>query len=360
MTTGDKPGGPPANDAKPATPAGTPPAVTPVAAPIDAVPAPAAPKVDVVKPAAVARPAAAKPIAAKPAVPMYGDGARATKGDKVEQPPEEDIVAPPPWWKRLRTDPPFFVRLGLGAAMVALVFLLWWFVTRGISYERIVSPATLGSPKEVWDSIAVMQKPVLLESIIDTLQRVFLGVGLAAIVGVTLGVVAGSIRSVSAALGPIVIFLRSVPMAALLFLTLLLFGGIGEKQKTMFIFLAVIPFVFSDTIKAVSIVPERYVETAQTLGASRFQIIWKVLIPLSIPDVITSLRFQFGLALGYITLAESAGQTRGLGNMIEAANRQGPREHVILLLFIIAFIAYGIDLILRTLQRGAFRWRKDL
>jgi len=83
-------------------------------------------------------------------------------------------------------------------------------------------------------------------------------------------------------------------MGALIPLTLLLFSD-GEKQKWMFIFLAIVPFVFSDTVKAISIVPERYVETAQTLGASRFQIVRKVLVPLALPDIITSLRFMLGL-----------------------------------------------------------------
>jgi NitT/TauT family transport system permease protein len=329
----------------------------------------------------------------KKSVPMYGDGNRETIGG-------DEIARPPPWWKRLRTEPPVPIRMALGSVLVALVFLVWFGLTHSSScdlkpdprkpwidvcgYTRAVSPAQLPSPGEVWRAIGGYQvelpasecpgngdKPCterrqsiwdrnLSDSIFITLQRVFLGVGLAALIGVLLGVIAGSMRSVSAALGPIVIFVRSVPMSALLFLTLLMFGGIGEKQKTLFIFLAVVPFVFSDTIKAIAIVPERYVETAQTLGASRFQIIWKVLVPLAIPDVITSLRFQFGLALGYITLAESIGKEGGLGTLIESSQAKGPFEHVILLLFIIAFIAYGIDLVLRTIQRGAFAWRKDL
>ncbi len=326
-------------------------------------------------------------------VPMYGDGNRETV---------EDIAKPPPWWKRLRTEPPVIMRLAIGAGMVAIVLLIWFGATHSSScdtkqdpgkpwddacgYTRVVSPSTLPSPGEVWRSVGgyEIELPAvecrdtptdgkatcterrqsiwdrkLADAIFATLERVFIGVLIAAIVGISLGVLAGSIRAVNAALSPIVIFLRSVPMAPLLFLTLLLFGG-GEKQKTMYIFLAVVAFVFSDTLKAVAIVPERYVETAQTLGASPLQIIRKVLVPLAIPDVITSLRFQFGLALGYITLAESLDQTSGLGAMIEASNRQGPRTHTILLLFIIAFIAYGIDLLLRTIQRGAFAWRKDL
>ena len=134
----------------------------------------------------------------------------------------------------------------------------------------------------------------------------------------------------------------------------------GEKQKVMFIFFAVVPFVFSDTMKAVASVPERFVETAKTLGASNSQILRKVLVPLALPDIITSLRFQFGLALGYVMLAEAIDTPHGIGRMLGDGERRGLIENNYLLLFIIALLAFAIDLIIRTLQRGAFPYRKDL
>jgi ABC-type nitrate/sulfonate/bicarbonate transport system permease component len=269
------------------------------------------------------------------------------------------VPSAPPWWKRLRAEPDVAVRLALGAVGLLVVLGIWWFVTHGEVEDRIISPNKLPSPGEVFSSFGRLLDRHLGDSIVATLQRVFIGVGLAAVVGVVLGVAAGANRGVAAALGPVVIFLRSVPMGALLPLTLLLFST-GEKQKTMFLFLAIVPFVFSDSVKAVSLVPERYVETAQTLGASNRQIISKVLVPLALPDIITSIRFQVGLALGYVTLAEVIDTPTGLGALINASQREGPYEHVYLLLFVIAVIAFAIDLLLRTLQRGVFAWRRDL
>ncbi len=268
------------------------------------------------------------------------------------------IPQPPPWWKRLRAEPPFAIRMALGAGLIALVLGLWWLLTHGPVVERTISPAKLPSPGEVLGSIGKLGERHLGDAIVETLERVLFGVGLAAIVGVSLGVLAGANRGVAATVAPLVIFLRSVPMGALLPLTLLLFGA-EEQQKTMFLFLAIVPFVFSDTVKAVALVPDRFIETAQTLGASRLQIIWKVLVPLSLPDIVTSIRFQVGLGLGYVMLAEGTDRP-GLGQMISISQRQGPREHVYLLLFVIAMIAFAIDLALRTIQRGAFGWRQDL
>jgi taurine transport system permease protein len=341
----------------------------PAAAPVADAPAPtraadapvAATKATEAKPAAAAKPGAAAPAAKAAAPAAKPSPAQANKpGAQPEADEDPDkIPSAPPWWQTLRADPPTVIATVLGITFIALLFALWWVVTHGPPVERIISPSKLPSPAEVFGSFPLLMKRDIGDSIADTLQRVAIGVSLAAIVGVSAGVFAGAHRGVGAAVAPLVIFLRSVPMGAMIPITLLLFGD-EEKQKTMFIFLAIVPFVFSDTVKAISIVPERYVETAQTLGASRFQIIRKVLVPLALPDIITSLRFQFGLALGYIMLVEEINAEHGLGKLIMVSQKQGPYEHVYLLLFVIALIAFTIDLVLRTVQRGVFPWRKDL
>ena len=111
-----------------------------------------------------------------------------------------------------------------------------------------------------------------MQSIAATLKRVLIGFGLAILVGVPLGIVAGSWRVVEASAAPLALFGRNLPVAALIPLTILWFG-IDETQKVMFIFIACVPFVYSDTVRAIASVADRYVETAQTLGASSRQIV---------------------------------------------------------------------------------------
>lgn len=296
------------------------------------------------------------------------------------KPPSSAPTPPraPPWYRSLRADPPFVIRLALGAALIAVLLIIWWWLTRGDmvtiqfngrtqelsakvgpSVDRIINADRLPSPGEVFGSFGSLFDRELSKHVTLSLWRVLKGVGLAALFGILFGIAAAAHRGLNAALTPFVIFLRSVPMGALIPLTLMLFGT-EEPQKTRFIFLAIVPFVFSDTFKAVSAVPDRYVETAQTLGAGRLQIVTKVLVPLALPDIVTSLRIQFGLALGYITLAEQINPEYGVGMIIEQSQRMGPKEHVYAVLFVIALIAFGIDIVLRTLQRETFRWRKDL
>ena len=121
--------------------------------------------------------------------------------------------------------------------------------------------------------------------------------------GIPLGVLCGCFRRISAFFAPLMVVGRNIPVAAVIPLTLSLFG-IGEFQKIMFIFIACVAFIVMDTATAIADVSRRYVDTAYTLGANRRQIMVKVLVPLAMPSIFNSLRLLFGLAFGYIMLAE--------------------------------------------------------
>jgi len=159
-------------------------------------------------------------------------------------------------------------------------------------------------------------------------------------------------------LAPVVLYGRNMPLAALIPLTVLWFG-IGEFQKVMFIFIACVPFITADAASAVMGIHDRYVETAQTLGASSRQIAFKVLAPLALPDIFVGLRHLFGLAFGYIMLVELFDAKAGLGYLISVSQRLGPRAHIYLILIIIGILAYGIDRLLAFFQRGLFPYRSE-
>src|SRR5262249_31018820 len=221
-------------------------------------------------------------------------------------------------------------------------------------YYALQSPAeTFGSFRSLWED------RFLTVNTIATLKRVALGFGLAAAVGVPLGILCGCFPRVNAFFLPLTIFGRNIPIAALIPLTFNLFE-IGELQKVMFIFIACVAFVVSDAAQAVAEVGTPYVDTAYTLGASRWQVIIKVLVPLALPSVFNSLRVLFGLAFGYIMLAELikfgvAGG--GLGDLIEMSQRQGPREHILLILLLIPVLALLIDRTLYWIQKELFPHR---
>lgn len=254
---------------------------------------------------------------------------------------------------------PHWAGVLMGVLCLAAVFGLWWVLTRGVPEERWLKYSTLPSPAETFDREQLHDLwfgNALTRNLLASLQRVVFGFVLAAAIGIPLGVLCGCFPWVNAFFAPVNIFGRNIPIAALIPLTFALFG-IGELQKVMFIFIAVMAFVMMDTASAIADIDSRYIDTAFTLGATRRQTILKVLVPLAMPRLFNSLRLLFGLAFGYIMLAElvtEGGGIGGLGNIINVAQRRGHRETILLVLMVIPAVALTIDRLLFMMQKSLF------
>ena len=263
----------------------------------------------------------------------------------------------------LRAAPSPVIGRLIGLLSVAALILVWYLVTLGAAESRVVSPAILPTPLEVGRRLLTLitggadaEGSTLGLHVAASLKRVISGFFLAFVVGVPLGIIAGVSGPVRAALAPHALFMRNIPLAALIPLTMVSFG-IDEQQKTMFIFIAVVPFLMGDTMAAIVRVPDRYVETARTRGASAWQVIVKVLIPLAMPAIYGSFRTLFGLAVGYIMLAELVNADLGLGHMLNVGQRRADLPTIFATLVVIATLAYVIDRLLQLLERKIFPYR---
>ncbi len=346
-----------------------------------ASPSPPAPEAKAVEPGA---PAAADPAAApapRPTAPISDKAAAALAAFEAEEKKQQKERARAPGaaagpFSRLldmmagffrnffviRDEPTIWGKALMAGLCLLLIFLVWQLVTGGgASEERIVSRTTLGSPAEVFGSFPSLWaddagRLILLDHLMASLARVLEGFLLAILIGVPLGILCGTFKRIDAFFAPISIFGRNVPISALVPLTLLWFG-IGEAQKVGFIFIACVAFVLFDSARAVSNVGKDYLDTAYTLGASRRQVMTKVLIPLAMPDIFNTIRLMFGLAFGYIILAEAIDADKGVGKLIMLAQRRGPREHVYLILLFLTVVAFLLDRFLWFCQRQLFPYR---
>ena len=258
-----------------------------------------------------------------------------------------------------RRPVPHWAAVLLGLLCLTLVLGVWWFLTRGPHEERIIGYNSLPSPTETYNREQIEDlwfNNALTRNLLVSLSRVVLGFALAVAVAIPLGVLCGCFPWINAFFAPMNVFGRNIPIAALIPLTFALFG-IGETQKVLFIFIAVVAFIMMDTASAIADVSSRYIDTAFTLGASRLQIILKVLVPLAMPRLFNSLRLLFGLAFGYIMLTElvtEGGGVGGLGNIINIAQRRSHRETILLVLTVIPAVALAIDRFLYMIQKSLF------
>lgn len=282
-------------------------------------------------------------------------------GSPADAPPPLPPPTPAPGrrrWLVLRAPVHPLVGLLLSALCIACCFGLWWFLTAGEQGEdRIVGPTNLPSIPETFSEFSSLWfDRDLVQNTLVTIERVAIGFALATVVGVPLGILAGCFGGVNAFLAPLVVFGRNIPIAALVGLSYSLFGT-GEEQKILFIFFACVAFIVADATISIRDVGQEYVDTAYTLGASRWQAIIKVLVPLALPSVFNSLRVLFGLAFGYIMLAEMirfGNEYGGIGNLILMSTRRGPREHIFLIVLVVPVVAVVIDRVLYLVQRSLF------
>jgi ABC-type nitrate/sulfonate/bicarbonate transport system permease component len=354
---------PPAAPAEAQAPAGAPPAPQPPPPPVDPAAAEAALRAfesedSEQKPAPAPR-AAARATAPKAAAPKAEAQAAAPASG------ESSWLAPfKTFWRsffEIRNEPTLWGRLFMAALCIGLIFLAWWLATRAWwgpnGNERAIDAITLGSPEEVFGSFGSLWfDRALMRNLFASLRRVLEGFGLAVAVGVPLGILGGTFVRIDAFFAPISIFGRNVPIAALVPLSMLFFG-IDEAQKIAFIFIACVAFIMFDASRAVRDVGQDYLDTAYTLGASRWQVLLKVIVPLALPDIFNSVRLLFGLAFGYIIMAEIVNATEGIGMLILNSQRRGPKEHVYLILLFITLVAFLFDRGLWFTQKALFPYR---
>jgi NitT/TauT family transport system permease protein len=268
----------------------------------------------------------------------------------------------PQWLYTIRGQVPRSAALVLGLIPIAVLLALWWGLTRGIPEERKLGPTILPSPAEVVSSVSDLvhtpdpENRNLFDHIGISLRRVGLGFILALAIVLPLGILIGAFGSMRALLSQVVTASGYIPIATLVPLTMSWFG-LDEAQKVVFLAMAFGIFLLPMVAKAIDGVPDVYLRTAYTLGASRFQVITRVLVPIALPDIWHAMRLAFGVGWSYLVLAEVVVKSGGLGDLIDTARRRAMSGRVYLVIIIITIIAWLADLLWEKLAGVLFPYR---
>jgi NitT/TauT family transport system permease protein len=259
---------------------------------------------------------------------------------------------------RVRSQLPTSWSLALGLVPVAVVLGVWFALTAGATPEaRVISPVILPSPVEVVGSFeSLWFERALMRSTLMSLARVAGGFAVAAALAVPLGIAMAAWTPVRATFNPVMAVGGYLPIAALVPLTLSWFGT-SETQKVAFLALASFVVLLPLVVQAVDDVDDIFLKTAYTLGATPWQAVRKVLVPIAAAPIFDGLRMVVGVGWTYIVLAEIVDAQRGLGYLIMTAQRRGPREHIYLVLIVIVLLAFTTDKGLAALGRRLFPYR---
>jgi NitT/TauT family transport system permease protein len=257
----------------------------------------------------------------------------------------EDFLSP-------REPIPKGLYLALALSSFAFFLVIWSILT----YGGLVDPLFLPSPGRVFRAgVDLFADLGFTTDILNSVYRVMMGFVIAAILGVPLGLIMGTFKVAEAFTEPVVGFIRYMPASAFIPL-FILWLGIGDVEKVAIIFVG----SFFQLVLMVAVVAKNVhkdlLETAYTLGAKRFQVIRKVLLPASLPGIVDTLRIIVGWAWTYIIVAELVASASGIGYMIISSQRMLRTGNIIFGILTIGMLGLITDFFFKWLYSRLFPW----
>jgi NitT/TauT family transport system permease protein len=238
----------------------------------------------------------------------------------------------------------------LGFSAFAVVLAAWSILTYGGVVEPLFLPRPGTVAKALYDMFV---HEGFASDVWASFRRIGLGFLMAAALGIPLGIAIGSFRAVQAFFEPIIGAVRYMPASAFIPLLIIWFG-IGETEKMAVIWFGVF-FPLTLMVADVSAnIPKELVNIAYTLGASRWQVFRRVLLPASWPGVIDNMRIGLGWAWTYLIVAELVAASTGIGHVILQSSRFLQTEKIIAGILTIGVLGLLSDAGFRLLYRTLF------
>lgn len=230
---------------------------------------------------------------------------------------------------------------------------VWQFVTAAQLVKPGLVPTPLAVLQEFWDQL--LHHDLWLD-VYMSCQRVFLGLVFGISAAVPVAFVIGWYRAARKMVDPLVNFFRSLPPIALIPLVIVYFG-IDELAKVVMLFYAAF---FSGVIvmyEGILQTNPLYIRVARTFGATDREIFWRVIVPLSVPHVLTALRVALGICWATLVAAELIAARRGLGAVIENAANYFQLTTIYMGIICIGVVALLMDGVLRLVSARIVRWQ---
>ena len=190
---------------------------------------------------------------------------------------------------------------------------------------------------------------------VASLKRIFVALALSAAIGLALGLAIGAIPVVRAVLAPFIAAVAMIPPLAILPILFIVLG-LGETAKIALMTIGIAPCITRDLALRASELPAEQLIKAQTLGASSWQLVTRVILPQMWPRLIDAVRLMLGSAWLFLIAAEAIASTEGLGYRIFLVRRYLAMDVILPYVVWITVLAFTMDWLLKLLRSRAFRW----
>lgn len=250
-----------------------------------------------------------------------------------------------------------FRSLALRLLGIAVAVLIWQLLTSarlmGPQFGPAFSPSS--ATQALWQ---LASQGVLFNQILPSLQRIGVGLALALVVGVPVGILVGYYRDAEDATSVVFQFIRMISPLAWMPVAIIAFG-VGDRPIYFLVGVVAVWPVLLSTAQGVSRIHPAWLSAARNLGAGERMILWKVIVPAVLPDISAGLRLAIGIAWVVLVPAEMLGVSAGLGYYILDTRDRFRYDQLVAVILVIGAIGYLLDLAARALQRRfAWSWQE--
>jgi nitrate/nitrite transport system permease protein len=238
--------------------------------------------------------------------------------------------------------------------------VLGMLILLGIWYIATFKGGSIPGPGKTWDAAAILFSDPFYRNgpndqgigwnVLSSLQRVGIGFGFAALVGIPLGFILGRSQFLSAMINPIISLLRPVSPLAWLPIGLLVFQK-ADPAATYTIFICSIWPMIMNTAQGVQRVPQDYLNVARVLNLSEWKVVTKILFPAVLPYMLTGIRLSIGTAWLVIVAAEMLTGGVGIGFWVWDEWNNLKVEHIIIAIFVIGIVGLILEQMLIVLAK---------
>ena len=238
-----------------------------------------------------------------------------------------------------------------GFLLIGVILFVWHFAS--LNANQLFIP----SPIKVFDDFIILVKNrELFIAIKYSFVRVTVAAVLSALISLPIAILIYNVKIANDCLAPIISVLRYIPVTAF-YPLLIMWFGIDETMKIVFLFIATFVYMMPSVVLCFDEVRQDLIDTGLTIGMNKWQTIWRIQIPASLPSIMNSFIMMYGIGFTYIAVAETINAKYGLGWIIQQNSSRGRTDMVFMAIITIMIISVIFDCVSKAIVKRIFNWR---
>ncbi|HEU5444752.1 MAG TPA: ABC transporter permease [Pseudolabrys sp.] len=234
-----------------------------------------------------------------------------------------------------------------------LLAIAWELVAR---LELVSTSALPPLSDVVWAGLAMIRDGELISNGASSLYRAGAGLGLAILIGGTIGIAMAWWKPVNVLVAPLVEVFYPLPKSALIPVTVI-WLGFGDGSKILLIFLGCMLPVTIGAFNGARSSEQALVWSARSMGASRLRMLWDVVVPSAMPELLNGIRTALALSFILLVSSELIVAQKGFGHLIGSLGANGSYDAMYAVVLTVAFLGFAADRLYLLITKRTLAWR---